>query len=95
MLSTSEQAHTSADDEQSQSQAICLCRKALAESPREPGNTNSSAAGQGQVEPSQLSAQAVTPAEGAWLNRGHTAKTDGESEHLASHSLSGGARLSV
>jgi len=66
--------HTSSDDEQRESQAMCLCRKALAESRGEPGNTNSSAASQGQVEPSQLSAQAVPPADGPWLNSAHTAK---------------------
>ena len=95
LLSTSMQSPISADDEQRQSQAMRLCRKASAESCRDPGNTNFSAAGQGQVEPSQLSVQAVTPAEGPWLNHAHTAKTAGESEHLASHSPSGeGARLS-
>lgn len=72
-----------------------LCRKASAESHREPENTKSSAAGQGQLEPSQQSVQAHTPAKRPWLNCAHTAKTAGESEHLTSHSPSGGGQDSL
>lgn len=84
------QSHTSTGHEQRQSQATCLCRRASAESRREPGNTNSSAAGQGRVKPSQPSVQAVTPAEGPWLNCAHAAKT-ADRKHLASHSPLGKA----
>lgn len=50
---------------------------------------------QGQVEPSQPPVQAVTSAKGLWLNRAHTAKTNGESEHLTSHSSSEQGRDSL
>lgn len=36
---------------------------------------------EGKLKPSQLSVQAVTPAEGPWLNHAQTAKTASESEH--------------
>lgn len=74
---------------------MCLYRKASAESHREPENTNSSAAVQGQVEPSQQSVQADTPAKCPWLNCAHVAKTAGESKHLTSHSPSGGGQDSL